>query len=137
MKLKLIFGGMLLSGIATAVLRRRSSNSYNQDEIDSAGPGAFGDRDELAPEQRWAPATTRQDVTPEELSMAARVETALDEIKSAFPTVTAEEIRHNARSLDQLAHVIAEKSGQPQTQVRTRLDAIIATVVPDASYPGH
>jgi hypothetical protein len=144
MNKKWIIGGLIVGGLATVlVLRRRSGDSwdddgYDDDEIDDpAGDGEFGHRDAKAPEQEMSPARMRHDVTAEQLSTAARVETAFSAIRQVWPTLTLEEVRGAEGDLDRLAGVIAEKAEQPRGQVRTRLDEILAREVPDASYPAH
>ena len=138
MNKKLLIGGLILGGLAGAVIvRQRSRSRYEEDEIDAAGQGdTFGERDGNAPEQRWAPAETKA-VTPEELSMASRVETAWDGISSAWPTLTLDDIRPAEGDLDKLAGLIADKTGQQRNEVRTKLDGILAQEVPDSSYPAH
>lgn len=131
-----IFGGLVLSGIVAAVLRKRSSG-YDRDEIDSAEPGTFGERSELAPEQKWAPAHTRHDVTPEELGTASRVETSFEDIQQAWPSLTLDEVRTAEGDLDRLAQLIADKVGQPKDEVRKRLDGILAEDAPEGVYPAH
>lgn len=140
MKKWLLVGGLLAGSVAGVVLvRRRSSDSgYEWDDIDSAGEGdTFGERPANAPEQKMASAEMRHDVTPEELSMAARLETAFDAIHTAFPLLGLEELRKAEGDVDRLAGLIAEKSEQPREQVRQRLDQIVAQEVPDSSYPAH
>jgi hypothetical protein len=139
MKKKWLIGGLVLGGIAAAVVaRRRGRGGYEDDEIDAAGQGdTFGERDGDAPEQRWAPAQTETGVTPEELSMAARVETSFPAIQTVWPTLTLDHIRPAEGDLDRLADMIAEKVSQPRDDVRRRLDGIIAQETPDPSYPAH
>jgi hypothetical protein len=121
-----------------AALRRKGSSGYDSDEIDSAGSGdEFGDRSASAPEQQWAPAETRTDITAEQLSNASRVETALEEIRTVWPVVSAEEIRGADGDLDRLAQRIARKVEQPREQVRTRLDEILVQATGTDSYPAH
>jgi len=134
---KLLLGGVVIGGITAFVLRKRRGSGYDEDEIDSADYGEFGDRGAPAPEQQMATAETRHDTTPEALSMAARVETSLDDIRAAFPGVSAEEIKSAESDLDRLAALIAEKTHGEHSQVRARLQQIIDTDTPDPSYPAH
>lgn len=138
-KNKWILGGLLVGGVATAVvLRRKSKSGYDDDEIDAAGQGdTFGERDGDAPEQKWSTAQTEKNVTAEELSMAARVETSWDAIRTVWPVLTLDEIRPAEGDLDRLAGLIAEKAEQPREQVRQRLEAIIEQETPRSSYPAH
>lgn len=140
MKKWLLVGGLVATGVAGVVVaRRRSADSgYEWDDVDSAGSDdAFGERAADAPEQKMAPAETRNDVTPEALSMAARLETAYEAIHTAFPLLSLAELRKAEGDIDRLAGLIAEKAEQPRDQVRQRLDGIVAQEVPDASYPAH
>jgi len=135
---KLLIGGALLGGIAAFVLRkRRGGSGYDDDEIDSADYGDFGDRGAPAPEQQMSVAQTQHDTTPEELSTAARVETSLEDIRTAFPGVSDEDVKSAEGDLERLASLIAEKTGADRGQVRERLQAIIDTDTPDPSYPAH
>lgn len=123
---------------AVMLLRRRRSSGYTGDAIDAAGQGeSFGERGGNAPEQRWAPAETRTDVTPEQLSAAAKVGVSAGAIQSAWPAVTEDEIDATEGNLDRLARLIAEKTEQPVEQVRRRLDGILAEQAPIPSYPAH
>ncbi len=139
MRKKLLIGGLVLGGLAGAVIvRRRSSSGYEDDAIDAAGQGdTFGERGGNAPEQKWAPAETRTDVTAEELAMAARVEASFDSIRTVWPSLTLNEIRKVEGDLDRLAGLIAEKVEQPREQVRQRLEGILAQETPRSSYPPH
>ena len=132
----LLIGGVLGSIGAVVAMRRRGS-SYENDEIDSAGEGEFGERDASAPAQQGAPAETRTDTTPEKLAMAARIETSFDAIRQVWPLITLDEVRQADGDLDRLAGLIAEKAEQPREQVRQRLDGIIAQETPRTSYPAH
>ncbi|MGH2586231.1 MAG: hypothetical protein ACRDJE_15060 [Dehalococcoidia bacterium] len=142
---KLLLGGLLVGGIATAILIRRRGRSdgwddygYDDDAIDAAGQGdTFGDRPADAPEQRWAPAQTEHGVTAEQLSMAARVETSWDAIHTTWPSLTLDEVRPAEGDLDRLAGLIAEKVEQPRDEVRSLLEAILAQETPDPSFPAH
>ncbi|HEY7294939.1 MAG TPA: hypothetical protein VH916_07840 [Dehalococcoidia bacterium] len=134
---KVLIGGALLGGIAAFVMYRRRGSGYDEDEIDSADYGDFGDRGAPAPEQQMSVAETRHDTTPEELSTAARVETSLEDIRAAFPGVSDEDVKSAEGDLDRLAGLIAEKTGGDQSQVRQRLQEIIDTDTPDPSYPAH
>ena len=134
---KLLIGGAILGGVAAFVLRKRRGSGYDDDEIDSADYGDFGDRGAPAPEQQMATAETRHDTTPEELSTAARVETSLEDIRAAFPGVSDADVKSAEGDLDRLAGLIAEKTGGERGQVRQRLQAIIDTDTPDPSYPAH
>src|SRR5215207_2187459 len=118
MKKKWLIGGLVLGGIAAAVVaRRRGKGGYEDDEIDAAGQGdTFGERVGTAPEQRWAPARTATGVTPEELSMAARVETAFPAFQAVWPTLTLDDIRPAEGDLDRLAGVIADKGSRPRDE---------------------
>lgn len=139
MKKKWLFAGMVVSGVAAIVVSRRfKSSGYDDDEIDMAmGGGEFGERGAAAPEQTMAAAHTRTDVTPEELSLAARIETSFEAIRTVYPTVTLDEVRDAGGDIDRLTQRIAEKSEQPKEQVRRRLDEIIARETPNASFPAH
>lgn len=139
MKKSWLVGGLLLGGVATALaMRRKGKSGYDDDEIDAAGAGdAFGERIGNAPEQKWAVAETRTDVTPEELSMAARVETSFDAIRQVWPMLTLEEIRPVEGDLDRLAGLIAEKAEQPRDEVRRKLEGIIAQETPNPSFPAQ
>jgi hypothetical protein len=136
---KWLLGGLIAGGLASVMLlRRKGGSGYEDDEIDAAGQGdTFGDREADAPEQRWAPAETRQDVTVEELSMAARVETSWETIQSVWPVLTLEDIRPAEGDLDRLAGLIAEKVEQPREQVRERLEGILAQETPRPSFPAQ
>lgn len=138
-KNKWLIGGLIAGGLASVILlRRRGGSGYEWDDIDAAGEGdTFGERDATAPEQRWAPAETKHDVTVEELSMAARVETSWDAIHTVWPSLTLEEIRPAEGDLDRLAGLIAEKVEQPRDEVRERLEGIIAQETPRPSYPAQ
>jgi hypothetical protein len=139
MNKKWLIGGLVLGGIATAiVLRRRGDSGYDDDLIDAGGQGdTFGERDASAPEQRWSIAETAKGVTPEELSMAARVETSWPAIQQVWPTLDLHEIRKAEGDLDRLAGLIAEKVEQPRDQVRERLEGIIAQETPNPSFPAQ
>ena len=139
MKKKWLIGGLVLGGAATAfVLRKRGQSGYEEDEIDAGGQGdTFGERDGTAPEQRWSPAHTLHGVTAEELSMASRVEASWDDIHSAWPTLTLDEVRQAEGDLERLAGLIAEKVEQPRELVRQRLEGIIAQDTGRGSYPAH
>lgn len=133
---RLLIGGVVAGAVTAWIMKRRRSG-YDEDEIDSADYGDFGSRGAPAPEQKWAPAETRHDVTPEALSTAARVETSMEAIRSAFPSVSEEDIKAVEGDLDRLAGLIAEKGGGPRAQVRERLDGILAEQTPNPSYPAH
>src|SRR5581483_8981519 len=90
---KLLIGGAILGGIAAFVMRKRRGSGYDEDEIDSADYGDFGERGAPAPEQQMATAETRHDTTPEALSTAARVETSLEDIRAAFPGVSDDDVK--------------------------------------------
>jgi hypothetical protein len=140
MRKRWLIGGALLGGIvATVIARRKSSSSYSDDAIDTAGAGneTFGERSAQAPEQKWAPAETRTDVSVEELSMAARLGASVEAIHSTWPSVSEEEIRKIEGDIDRLVQLIAEKVEQPREEVRHRLDDIIARETPRPSYPAH
>ena len=141
MRKKLLISALVLGGVAGVVLVRRRSSSgdgYDDDEIDAAGQGdTFGNRQGNAPEQKWAPAETRHDMTAEQLSTAARVEASFESIRTVWPTLTLDEVRRAEGDLDRLAGLIAEKVEQPRDQVRRRLDGIIAQETPRSSYPPH
>ncbi len=139
MRKRWVIGGLIVGGLAAAAARRRlMRRGYQHDEIDSAGAGAtFGERDAAAPEQAWAPAETRHDVTAEELSMAARVEASMEAIRNVWPSVSVDDIRSAEGDLDRLARLIGEQVDQPPSQVRERLDAILARETPEPSYPAH
>jgi len=133
----LVIGGAA-AALGTVVAVRRKSSGYDNDVIDAGGQGnSFGDRDGNAPEQRWSPAETRTDITPEQLSMAARIETSYDHIHDVWPVVTLEEVRTADGDLERLAGLIAEKVEQPRDQVRTRLEGILAEETPNPSYPAR
>jgi hypothetical protein len=134
----LLLGG-IAAGIGTVLVLRQRRSGYDMDEIDAPGDydDPFGERRADAPEQRWAPAETRHDVTVEELSTASRVETSWDDIHTTWPSVTLEEARSAEGDLDRLAGLIAEKVEQPRDQVRQKLDEIIAQDTPDPSFPAH
>ncbi len=134
---KLLIGGAILGGIAAFVMRKRRGSGYDEDEIDSADYGEFGDRGAPAPEQQMSVAQTRHDTTPDELSTAARVETSLEDIRAAFPGISDEDVKSAEGDLDKLAGVIAEKTGGDRAQVRQRLQEIIDTDTPRSSYPAH
>jgi hypothetical protein len=134
---KWIFGGLLIGGIVAAVIRKRRSSGYDDDEIDSAAPGTFGEREQLSPEQKMSTATTEHGVTPEELSTAAKVENSFAGIQKQWPSITLEEIQPAEGDLDRVAGVIAARVGQPQDQVRKQLDGIIAEETPTPSFPGQ
>jgi len=144
-KRKWLLGGLLVGGIATAILMRRRSRSdgwddygYDDDAIDAAGQGdTFGDGPADASEQRWAPAQTEQGVTTEELSMTARVEMRWEAIHTTWPSLTLDEVRQAEGDLDRLTGLIAEKVEQPRDEVRSLLEAILAQETPDPSYPAH
>jgi hypothetical protein len=139
MKKKWLIGGLVLGGIATVfAARRRGRGGYEDDEIDAAGQGdTFGERDADAPEQRWAPAHTETGVTAEELSMAARVETAWPAIQNVWPSLSLDDIRPAEGDLDRLADRIAGRVSQPRDEVRRRLEGIIEQETPRSSYPAH
>lgn len=130
-----------LAGAGAAVfmlVRRMMSSGYEADQIDAAGQGdTFGRRHGDAPEQRWAPAETRTDVSPEQLSAAARAAASAGAIHAAWPAVSEEEINAAEGDLDRLAQRIAEKAEQPAGEVRRRLDDILARETSPASYPAH
>ncbi len=133
-----ILGSMIIGGIVAAVMRRRrSSGGYEFDEIDSAEPGEFGSRSGLSPAQEMAPFHTRQGVSVEELSTAAKVENSLGGIQKKWPGVTLDDLRPVEGDLDAVAAVIAARVGQPQAAVRKELDGIIAEETPDPSFPGR
>jgi hypothetical protein len=134
-----LLGGLIAGGIASVLfVRRKSGSSYDDDVIDSAGSGdTFGDRDFDAPEQRWAPAQTKTNVTVEELSMAARVETSWDRIHEIRPALTLDDIRPAEGDLDTLSGLIAEKVEQPRDEVRQRLDEVLAEETPRPSFPAQ
>lgn len=136
---KWLIGGLLAGGLAAvALLRRRRGSGYEWDDVDSPGEDdEFGERRANAPEQQWAPAQTRRDVTAEELSTAARVETSWPDIQTVWPTLTLDDMRAAEGDLDRLAVSIAEKVGQPKDEVRGRLDEIIARDTPTPSFPAH
>lgn len=138
-KNKWLLGGLIAGGLASIVLLRRKGGShYDADDIDAAGQGdTFGDRVADAPEQRWAPAETQPNVTVEELSMAARVETSWEAIRTVWPTLTLDDIRPAEGDLDRLAGLIAGKMEQPQDEVRQRLEDILAQETPRPSYPAQ
>jgi hypothetical protein len=137
LKNKWLVGGLIAGGLASIVLLRRKGGShYDDDWIDAAGQGdTFGDRVANAPEQRWAPVETEENVTVEELSMAARVETSWDRIHEVWPVLTLEDIRPAEGDLDKLSGIIAEKVEQPREEVRSRLDEILAEETPRPSFP--
>ena len=139
MRKKWLMAGLLIGGLAgVAIVRRRSSSGYEDDEIDAAGQGdTFGERGGSAPEQRWAPAETRTDVTAEELATAARVEASFHTIHTVWPALTLDDVRKAEGDLERLAGLIAEKVEQPRDQVRQRLDGILAQETPRSSYPPH
>lgn len=132
--------GLAAVGAVGAVLvaRRRSGSGYDDDEIDFAGDDAeFGHRTDAPKDVSSAPAETRTDITPERLSMAARIETAYDDIRHTWPSLSLDDVRTADGDVDRLAGMIAEQAEEPREQVRQRLDAIIEKAVPDPSYPGH
>lgn len=133
----LLIGGLALGGTAAFVAWNKLRSPYEEDAIDSSGAGDFGDRGADAPEQRWAPAKTRDDVSVEELSTASRVETSLPAMQQVWPSLTLDDVRPAEGDLDKLAGVIAEKVGQPRGEVRRRLDEIIAEETPRPSYPAQ
>lgn len=131
-----LLGGAAIGGVVMVV--RRRGDGYEDDDIDAAGQGAtFGQRAGDAPEQKWAPAETRTDVTPEQLSMASRIGASADAIRSAWPAMTPDEIEGAEGDLDRLAGAIAQKSEQPVAEVRRRVEEIIARETPNPSYPAH
>ncbi len=134
-----LVGGLLAGAVAGAVaVRRLSRNSYDSDEIDTGtGGGAFGERGAPAPAQQMSSATTRTNVTPEQLSMAARVGEAAEGIRQTWPLMTVEEIMSAGGDLDRLAGMIAQKSEQPREQIRAKLDDVIVREEPRPSYPAH
>jgi len=133
---KWIFGGIVLSGIVAAILRKRKSG-YDWDEIDSAGGDTFGERSPQSPEQKMSEAKTEHNVTPEELGTASRVETSFPDIEKAWPGITLDEILIAEGDLDELAQLIADKTSQPTEAVRKRLDEIIGQDAPEGVYPAH
>jgi hypothetical protein len=133
----LLIGGLALGGTAAFVAWNKLRAPYEEEEIDSSGAGDFGERGAEAPEQRWAPATTRTDVTVEELSTAARVETGFPAIHEVWPSLTLDELRPAEGDLEKLAELIAGKVEQPRAQVRGRLDEIIGAETPRPSYPAQ
>jgi hypothetical protein len=137
MKKKWLIGGLVLGGIAAAAIaRRRGRGGYEDDEFDVAGQGdTFGERDGDAPEQRWAPARTESGVTPEEPSMASRVETSFPAIQNVWPTLTLDDIRPAEGDLDRLTDLIAGRVSQPRDEVRRRLDGIIGQETPSPGRP--
>ena len=139
MRKKWLLGGALLGGVAAIVmLRRKGSSGYDDDEIDFADSSdAFGERTTPPAGEEASPAETRKDVTAEELSMAARLETSFDAIRTAWPVLTLDEVRQAEGDLDRLSGLIAEKVEQPRDEVRKRLEGILAQETPDPSYPAH
>ena len=139
MRRSVLIGAVAVGVLAAVVivLRRRSSG-YERDEIDAGGQGAtFGERDGTAPEQRWAPAETRTDVTVEQLWMASRLAVSGQALREVYPTASQEEIEGVDGDLQRLARLIAERTGQPQEQVTQRLDGILAQETPRSGYPAH
>lgn len=139
MKKKWLLGGLVLGGVASVLAwRRRGTSGYDDDAIDAAGQGdAFGERIGNAPEQKWAVAETQRGASPEELSMAARVETSFDAIREVWPMLTLDDIRPAEGDLDRLAGLIADKVGQPREDVRGRLEGIIEAETPRPSFPAQ
>lgn len=129
--------GLALGGTAAYVVWTKLREPYEDDAIDSSGPGEFGDRPADAPEQRWASAKTRTDVSVEELSTASRVETSFPAMREAWPSLTLDDVRPNEGDLDRLAAAIAKKVDAPRDNVRRQLDEIIARETPRPSYPAQ
>lgn len=134
----LMLGGLVAGAMVVAKKVRGGGSAYEDDEIDSAeGEGTFGERGAEAPEQQMSIAETRTDVTPEELAMAARVETSMGAIREVFPTISEDEIKDSEGDLDKLADVIAGKVQQPREQVKQRLEGILASETPRPSFPAQ
>jgi hypothetical protein len=128
LKSKWLIGGLIAGGLASVMLlRRKGGSDYEWDDADVGGEvDTFGDRDATTPEQRWDPPKATQNVTVEEPSMAARVETSWDAIHAAWPSLTLDDVRPAEGDLDRLAGLIAEKVEQPREGVRERLEGIIS-----------
>ncbi len=140
MRKRILIGAAATGALAAGVviMRRRSSSGYDSDEIDAGGQGGtFGDRTATAPEQKWAPAETRTDVTAEQLAMASRMAASGEAIRAVYPTISQEDIENTDGDLQRLSRMIAEKTSQPQDQVTQRLDGIIAQEAPLGTYPAH
>ncbi|MHB8574896.1 MAG: hypothetical protein ACYDCQ_06135 [Dehalococcoidia bacterium] len=126
----------VVGGIAMFV-RKKLRSGYDEDWVDSADEGDFGDRGAPSPEQKESTARTRTDTTPEKLSLASRLETSSEAITTRWPGVSAEDVAGADGDIDKLAHLISSRSSQPQDEVRTALDGIIAEEAPGEGYPGH
>ena len=139
LKRNVLWGAGILIAAAAAfmVVKRLFMSGYDDDAIDSATEGEFGHRGASAPEQQWAPAQTRTDVSPEQLSMASRLGESAEAIHKAWPAISEEDVITVDGDLDRLADRIAEKVEQPRERVRKRLDEIIARETPRPSYPAH
>jgi hypothetical protein len=131
---RLLIAGAIVGGVAFYV-RRKLSRGYDEDEIDSSDWGDFGDRPANAPEQRDSQAETRHDVSVEQLSEAARIETSMTDIINAWPSLSEADVKSAENDRERLASLIVEKTGQPLDEVRARLDGIIAQDTPRPSYP--
>lgn len=138
-KLILVGGGLVLAGgIAAVVISRRSDDGYDDDEIDTGlAQGEFGERGAPAPEQKMSSAETRTDITPEKLSMAARIGESTEAIRKSFPAVSEEEINGADGDLDRLAELIAKKNDGKQDSIKRELSDILARETPRPSYPAH
>jgi hypothetical protein len=139
MRKLLLIGGLAVGlGVGAVLAKRMMSSGYEEDEIDTGlGGGEFGERGAPAPEQKAARAKTRTDISPEQLSVAARVGESADAIRRAWPALSNDEITGADGDLDRLAQIIAEKAEQPRDQVRRRIDEILAQETPRPSYPAH
>ncbi len=134
-----LVGGLLAGAAAGAVaVRRLTRGGYHADEIDTGlGGGTFGERGAPAPAQQMTTAETRTGISPEQLSMAARVGEAAEGIRQTWPLMTIAEIMSADGDLDRLAGMIAQKTEQPREQIRGRLDEVIAREEPRPSFPAH
>jgi hypothetical protein len=124
----------VVGGVALWV-RRKLRPSYEEEWIDSADRGTFGDRGAPAPEQKESVAETRTDITPEQLSMAARIGQSAERITARWPAVSAEDVNGVDGDLDKLANLIAGRAEQPEDEVRKAIEEILAEETPRPSYP--
>lgn len=132
---RLLIGVAVGGGIAYFVKRKLGGSGYDEDDIDSADWGDFGDRGAPAPEQQMSPAETRTGVNATELSEAARIEASTPDILKEWPAVSQDDVKSAGGDREKLAATIAEKAGAAAADVKTKLDEIIARATPLPSYP--
>ena len=129
---KLWIGATIVGLLGATVIgvKRLLGKGQSMSGIDASGQAGFD-----APEQRWSPAQSVPERSPEELQREARLAEMKEEVLTRWPQISPEDFDATGDDPDVLSARIAERSGESPETVETALSAIMAGASDKASFP--